>query len=299
MDRFHEMSVFLAVAEAQGFAAAARLLQLSPPSVTRAVAGLEERIGARLLVRTTRHVRLTEAGQRYLEDCRRILGEIEAAEDSAAGTHAAPRGLLTLTSPVLFGQIFVMPILLDYLDQHAAVQVRALLMDRVLSLADEKIDVAIRIGALPDSSLVAIRVGWVRRVVCAAPAYFAVHGIPQRPEALARHRIVMAANVSAVPEWRFAENAEALDVRITPQLIVSTNEAAIAAAKVSWGLTRVMSYQVAAELASGALQTVLSDFETEPLPIHVIFQEGRRASAKVRSFVDFAVARLRIDPAFN
>lgn len=299
MDRFHEMSVFLAVAEAQGFAAAARLLHMSPPSVTRAVAGLEERIGARLLVRTTRHVRLTEAGQRYLEDCRRILGEIEAAEDSAAGTHAAPRGLLTLTSPVLFGQIFVMPILLDYLDQHAAVQVRALLMDRVLSLADEKIDVAIRIGALPDSSLVAIRVGWVRRVVCAAPEYFAVHGIPQRPETLARHRIVMAANVSAVPEWRFAENAEALDVRITPQLIVSTNEAAIAAAKVGWGLTRVMSYQVAAELACGALQTVLSEFETAPLPIHVIFQEGRRASAKVRSFVDFAVARLRVDPAFN
>ena len=172
MDRFQEMQVFLAVAEEQGFAAAARRLSMSPPSVTRAVAALEERIGTLLLTRTTRSVHITEAGQRYVEDCRRILAELEEAEESAAGSHATPRGQLNITAPVLFGELFVTPLLVEYLNQQPAVQIKALLVDRVVSMVDEGIDVAIRIGNLPDSGLHALKVGEVRRVICTAGCWF-------------------------------------------------------------------------------------------------------------------------------
>ena len=293
------MAVFVAVAEESGFAAAARRLTLSAPKVTRAVASLELRVGTPLLLRTTRSVRLTESGQRYLGDCRRILAELAEAEEAAAGAHATPRGLLSITAPALFGQMFVTPLATRYLDQYPQVRLRALFVDRVVGMADEGIDVAIRIGELPDSALIALSAGQVRRVVCAAPALLARQGIPQHPIELDRYRIVQAANVTQTSEWSFVADGDTLAVRIAPTLSVNSNRAAIAAAERGFGLTRVLSYQIAPQLAAGSLKIVLAAFEPPPLPIHVLYQQGRKASAKVRSFVDFCIAQLRADPAIN
>jgi DNA-binding transcriptional LysR family regulator len=299
MDRFQEMQVFLAVAEEQGFARAARRLNLSPASVTRAVAALEERIGSLLLARTTRNMRLTEAGQRYVEDCRRILADLQEAEESAAGSHAIAHGQLTLTAPVLFGELYVTPLLVRYLEQQPAVQIKALLLDRVVSMVDEGIDVAIRIGPLPDSGLYAVPVGSVRRVLCAAPAYLAKYGRPQHPRALTEQRIVMSNSNSHAADWQFSDAHGPLNVRPQPQLLVTTNQAAIAAAQLGWGLTRVLSYQVAAQVAAGQLELLLESFEPPPLPIHVVYQGGRKVPAKVRTLVDFCVEQLRENPAVN
>ncbi|MBX9912431.1 MAG: LysR family transcriptional regulator [Pseudomonadaceae bacterium] len=299
MDRFQEMQVFLAVAEQEGFALAARHLNMSPPSVTRAVAALEERIGTLLLARTTRSVRLTEAGQRYVADCRRILAELEEAEESAAGSHANARGQLTLTAPMLFGELFVTPIMVGYLEQQPAVSIKALLVDRVVSMVDEGIDVAVRIGNLPDSGLHAVEAGFVRRVVCAAPGYLAEHGRPEHPEQLREQRIVMSSSSTLTSDWHFNRDAEAFAVRLEPRLVVSANQAAISAAKLGWGLTRVLSYQVAAQVAAGELELVLEQFEPAPLPIHVVYQGGRKVPAKVRTFVDYCVEQLRQHRALN
>jgi DNA-binding transcriptional LysR family regulator len=298
MDRLHMMEVFAAVAESGSFAKAARSLRLSPPAVTRAVSALEERLGTRLFLRTTRSMRLTEAGGRFLADTQRILHEIGEAEEAAAGAHANPRGMLTVTAPVLFGRIYVAPILRDYLDLYPAVSAHALFVDRVVNMADEGVDVAIRIGELPDSSLTAMRVGFVRRVVFGAPGYFAEHGTPARPDDLADHRIVTIENgaVTAV-DWRFADNA--ITVRLKSRLSLTTLDTAIETALSGWALARALSYQVAPHLAEGTLQVVLREFEPKPLPIHIVHQEGRRASAKLRSFVDFAARRLRSDPAIQ
>lgn len=297
MNRFHEMAVFLAVAEAQSFAAAARRLEMSAPTVTRSVAALERRLGALLLVRTTRSLRLTEAGQRYAGDCRRILEDVEQADDAAAGAMAAPRGALSITAPAFFGELHVMPAVLGYLRAHREVSVRTLLVDRVVNLLDEGIDVAVRIGALPDSSLTAVPVGQVRRVVCAAPAFLREHGRPEDPDALQRFCTVTAALEGRGPQWRFLQDGEPRRVRVDSQLTVTSFQAAVLAACEGWGLTQVVSYQVARHLASGALEVVLRDYELPPLPVHVVYPEGRKSSAKVRSFVDFCVEALRRDLA--
>ena len=299
MDRFQEMTVFQAVADEGGFAAAARRLNMSAASVTRAVAGLEARIGALLLVRSTRNLRLTDVGERYLHDCRRILSELVEADDSAAGGHTRPHGMLAVTAPVLFGELYVTPLIADYLALFPDVMVQALLLDRVVSMQEEGIDVGIRIGELPDSSLHAVRVGQVRRVVCAAPSLIALQGEPQHPSALAHCPIIMAANVTHTFDWRFEDAGAALSVRVRPRLSVNTNQAAIAAAAHGLGFTRVLSYQIAAQLQNGSLQLLLERFEPAPLPVHVVYREGPRASAKVRSFVDFCVARLRAHGALG
>lgn len=299
MDRLQAMTTFVAVVDSGGFASAARKLSLSPPVVTRAVAELEERLGLRLLTRTTRVVRVTDAGARFAEDCRRILADIEEAETVATGTHAAPRGTLTLTAPVLFGQLHVTPILVHYLQQYPEVDAQCLFLDRVVNVVEEGIDVAVRIGELPDSTLQATRVGRVRRVLVAAPAYLKSHGLPLRPEDLARHTIVSASGVTPVSEWRFNDGGRPLLQRLQPRMRTTTNDSAIAAAVTGLGLTRLLSYQVAAHVRSGALQVVLEDFEAAPLPVHVVHHEGRRATRKVRAFIDLAVDMLRADPALN
>ncbi|MGY2224150.1 LysR family transcriptional regulator [Pseudomonas gingeri] len=299
MDRFQEMQAFVAVAQEQGFSAAARRLNLSAPSVTRAVAALEKRIGAQLLIRTTRNVHLTEPGLRYLEDCRRILGEMEEAEASAAASHAQPSGQLTVTAPVLFGELYVTPVMVRYLDQYPAVDINALLVDRVVRIVEDGIDVAIRIGELPDSGHHAVRVGQVRRVVCASPAYLARHGRPAHPDELRQARIVMTSAASQVRTWQFVDGDKPLSIRLEPRLAVTANQAAIRAACLGAGLTRVLSYQVADKLACGELEVVLAAFELPPLPIHVVFQGGRKAPVRVRSFVDFVVAALREHPALK
>jgi DNA-binding transcriptional LysR family regulator len=299
MDRLQAMTTFVAIVDSGGFASAARKLNLSAPVVTRAVAELEERLGLRLLTRTTRIVRVTDAGARFAEDCRRILADIEEAETVATGTHAAPRGTLSLTAPVLFGQLHVTPILVRYLQQYPEVDAQCLFLDRVVNVVEEGIDVAVRIGELPDSSLHAARVGSVRRVLVAAPAYLQAQGVPRRPQDLARHTIASASGVTPVSEWRFDDGGQPLLQRLQPRLRTTTNDSAIAAALAGLGITRLLSYQVAAHVRNGALQVLLEDFETAPLPVHVVHHEGRRATRKVRAFIDLAVDTLRADSALN
>jgi len=297
MDRFHVMNVFVAVAEEQGFAGGARRLGLSPPAVTRAVAALEDRLGVKLLNRTTRYVRATDAGLRYLDSARRILAEADEADEAAAGAHATPRGQLAVTAPVLFGNLFVMPGIVEFLERHPDVSVSALFLDRVVNLLEEGLDVGVRIGELPDSTMRAIPVGFVRRVVCASPRYVNRHGEPKRPADLAQHTVIAASPVTPSIEWRFGAGREGVTTKVRPRLSVTSNDAAVHAALLGFGVTRLLSYQVAAHLAAGRLQRVLAGFEPPPLPIHVLHLEGRQASAKVRGFVDLLVERLRAETA--
>lgn len=293
MDRLHLMTVFIAVAEAESFAGAARKLGMSPPAVTRAVAALETRLQARLLNRSTRHVRVTEAGQRYLEDARRVIASADEADEAASGGKAPPRGLLTVTAPSLFGLRYVMPGINDYLRRHPEVTVDALLLDRVVNLLEEGVDVAIRIGELPDSNLRALRVGQVRRVVCASPAYLAERGVPLTPADLQRHALIASRGVGSCHEWRFSDGGKPLSVRLKPRLTVSNNEAAIAAAAAGLGVTRLLSYQVAPQLAAGQLLPLLAEYDDASQPIHILHQEGRLASAKTRAFIELMAERLR------
>ena len=293
MDRLDAMRAFVAVAEHAGFAAAARALGLSPPAVTRAVAGLEDRIRSRLLHRTTRQVRLTEAGARYLADARRILAEIDEAEASAAGAHGEPRGVVAVTAPVLFGRRQVAPVLLDFLDRFPQVGVRSLYVDRVVDMMDEGFDVAVRIARLPDSALTAVRVGTVRRMVCAAPELLAVHGTPERPADLRGMPAISFSPGLIEEDWGFGRAPETVRVRPQARLTVNTGDVAIAAAVAGKGVTRVLSYQVREELASGRLVAILEAFEPPPVPVQLVHAEGRRASARVRALVDFAASALR------
>lgn len=299
MDRFHLMTVFVAVVDANGFAGAARKLAISPPAVTRAINELESHLGLRLLTRTTRTVRVTDAGERYVKDCRRILAEIAEADESVTGQHGAPRGRLTITAPVLFGGMYVTPIVTEYLQRYPEVAASCMFLDRIVNMVDEGVDVAIRIGELPDSTMQAVRVGQVRRVICASPAYLQVHGIPLTPDDLHRHTVVSASSVTPNPEWRLRERGELRSVRLQARMTTTTNDSAVAAAIGGFGLTRLLSYQVAAHLRGRRLKTVLTEFEPEPLPIHVVHREGRQASQLVRAFIDLAVERLRSDVALN
>ena len=208
MDRFHLMSVFVAVAEAQSFSGGARRLGMSPPAVTRAIAALESRLGVKLLNRTTRYVRVTEVGQHYFDDARRVIGEVDAADEAAAGINKEPRGHLAVTAPVLFGKMFVMPGIVDYLQRYPDMEVAAVLLDRAVNLLEEGLDVGVRIGELLDSSMKAVRVGHVRRVVCASPAYLKEHGIPKGPADLARHAVVLSSAVTPSVDWKFTDIAQ-------------------------------------------------------------------------------------------
>jgi DNA-binding transcriptional LysR family regulator len=299
MDRFRAIQVFVEVADRGGFATAARALAMSPPAVTRAVSALEDRIGVRLLNRTTRTVRLTEAGARFLEDGRRILMDLDAAEEVATGAHGTPRGELRITAPMLFGRLYVTPILGGMLDTYPEVSCQTLFLDRSVSLIDEGLDIAVRIGVLPDSSMTAIRVGSVRWVTFAAPGYLETHGTPQHPKDLRDHRLIQSVSVSGAREWSFVENGGPFQVKIEPRLRMNTNDAVVALATRGWGISRLLSYQIAPDIGLGRLVPVLERFELPAIPIHVVHQEGRMASPKVRACVDFLVDRLRAEPAIN
>lgn len=296
MDRYTELQVFVGVAECEGFAAGARKLGVSPPVATRAVADLETRLGVKLLSRSTRHVRLTDAGRRYLDDAKRILAEIAEADEAATGINGEPSGHLAVTAPVLFGKLFVLPGIIDFLNRYPKMEVNALFLDRVVNLLEEGLDVGIRIGELADSSMRAIRVGTVKRVVCAAPDYLARAGTPKHPNELSEHTIITANGLNAGTEWKFSDH---INTRVKPRLSFATNDAAIEAAITGFGITRLLSYQIAPHVADGRLTTLLNDFEQPKIPIHVIHREGRYASAKIRSFVDLMVDRLRADKALN
>lgn len=299
MDRLSAMAAFIAIVDEGGFAAAARKLGQSPPAVTRAVAELESRMGVRLLTRTTRSVRLTEAGTRYASDCRRILADVADSEASTIGAHSQPRGHLVITAPVLFGSMYVMPIVAEYLDRYPETDVSCWYVDRVVNLIEEGIDVAIRIGELADSSLQAVGVGRVDRVVCASRRYLKRYGIPREPRDLGEHRIVSAGAVTPTQEWSFTTEGRPLRVRIRPRLTTTSNDSAIVAALGGFGITRVLSYQIAPHLKAGKLERVLQNYEPPPLPIHVVHREGRHAAQKARAFVDLAVERLRGDASLR
>lgn len=290
------MTVFVAVAEEESFAGGARRLGMSPPAVTRAITALEDRLGVKLLNRTTRYVRVTDVGHRYLDDARRIIGELDEADEAAAGINAEPRGHLAVTAPVLFGKLYVIPGIVEFLQRYPDMEVSAAFLDRVVNLMEEGFDVGIRIGELPDSSIRALRVGQVRRIVCASPRYLAENGTPLHPAELINHKIVSALGVSPVMDWKFAQG---ITVNVKPRLTVTSNDAAIEAALGGMGITRLLSYQIEAHLVSAQLLTILREFELPPLPIHVIHREGRYASAKVRTFVDLIVAKLRAHQAIS
>lgn len=301
MDRLDSLRVFVAVAEANGFAEAARRLGLSAPAVTRAILALEQRLGVQLLVRTTRSVRVTEAGQRFLDDCRRILGELDEAEASAGGAHTIAQGQLTVTAPAMFGRLFVAPVLFDFLERYPQVSARTFFVDRVVNLLEEGMDVAVRIAQMPDSGLTAITVGAMRVVVVATPAYLAAHGTPGVPADLLQHRGAgFAQSGGQATGWSFyppgRKERAAREVMLPPmQIVANSSEVAIGAALRGHGLARTLVYQVADEIKAGRLQIVLAAYEPPPIPVQIVTLAGRKAPAKVRAFVDFAVERLRAE----
>jgi DNA-binding transcriptional LysR family regulator len=292
MDRIVEMTAFVAVAEAQSFSAAAKKLGLSPPTITRTVSALEDRLRTRLLLRSTRSVRLTDAGRQFLDDARRILGEIAQAEQAAAGAQVIARGTLRMTAPVLFGEMFVLPLLRDFLSAHPQLTARLMLLDRVVNLVEEGIDVALRIGRFEDNGLQAIELGSVRRMLVAAPGYLAKHGTPRQPADLRSHRLTMSVGHDASQEWSFGDGTLTTSVHVEPTLTVSTLRAAIDSARSGWAITRVLSYQVRDEVRNGLLVGVLEDDEPKPLPVCLVFPHSRRPSAKLMAFIDLASERL-------
>ena len=288
------MTAFVATVDAGGLSAAARKLARSPASITRAVAFLEKLTGAELLRRTTRSVRLTEAGDRYLAACRRILGELAEADALAAGEGAAPRGVLAVTSPVVLGRLHVRSIADGFLGANPDVQVRLLLLDRVVNLVEEGVDVAIRVAHMPDSSLLATRVGEVRRVAVASPSYLATAPPLDSPLDLTAHSCISFSQVTAVDSWRFLGRGGGLrSVRVRPRLVTNTADSAIGSALDGRGVTCVLSYQVRREIETGHLVRVLAAFEPEARPVHVVRAIASASSAKVRAFTDAAVPALR------
>ena len=293
MDRLAAINVFVAIAEAGSLSAAGRRLAMPLTTVSRHLAGLEEEIGARLITRTTRHLVLTEPGRLYLESCRRILAELDAAELRLAGGTGEPRGELAVTAPVLFGRLHVLPIMVAFLAAFPRVTARLLFVDRVVDLIEEGLDISVRIGALPDSSLMATRVGAIRHVTCASPGYLAKRGVPSVPQELGGHDCISFTMLSPADIWRFAGPKPRQRVTVHPRLIVNAAEAAIDAAKAGLGITRVLSYQAEASLGDGSLRLILEDFEPDAMPVSLLHREDRQPQAKVQSFVAFAAPRLR------
>ncbi|MFL0805886.1 MAG: LysR family transcriptional regulator [Oceanobacter sp.] len=302
MDRFHQLQVFVAVAEEAGFAAAARRLNMSPPAVTRAIAALEQSLGVKLLQRTTRYVRMTDVGQRYLDDARRVLAALEAADESAMGNNTTPRGTLTVTAPVLFGRMHVMPVIAEYLSRYPDVTVNALFLDRVVGLVEEGIDVAVRIGHLPDSSLRALPVGEIRSLLVASPEYLQRQGYPSAPDDLEQHELVAStAGAGSGSYWYFRNQAHRQDMRvgIQPRLVVTTNDAAIEAVQAGVGITRINSYQVSEPVLAGKLEILLPEYECPARPIHIVHREDRLGASKNRVFIDLLAQRLRNNRALQ
>jgi DNA-binding transcriptional LysR family regulator len=289
MDRLDAMQAFVAVAELRGFAPAARKLKLSPSGVTRLIAALEDRLGARLLQRTTRSVTLTDAGTRYLERAKRILADVEEAEHAAESERTRPSGRLIVSAPVGFGRLHVSPVMTAYLNRYSDVSGVLRLEDRMVNLVDDGVDLAVRIGDLADSSLVARQVGTMRRIVVASPAYLKAHGEPKRPEAIASHQTVQFGATAAAADWRFLEDGRDVRLNIAPRLVTNSADAAIQYAEAGGGLTRVLAYQARDAIKRGALKIVLQKFELPSFPIHIVYPTSRLLSAKVRAFIDLVV----------
>ncbi|MFJ3681372.1 LysR substrate-binding domain-containing protein [Pseudomonas sp. NPDC090208] len=289
MDRFYEMQTFIAVAEEEGFAAAARRMNVSPATVTRAIASMEARIGTQLLSRTTRSLSLSDAGKRYLVDCRRILEDLQDAEQAAAGSYKAPHGNLTLTAPAVLGELLVAPLMVGYMERYPDVTINALFTDRLVSLSEEGMDIAVRVGHLREHRRQAVKVGEASQVICASPDYLNRVGRPRHPRELEKHKIVTSSASRLVSDWHYWMNDRINSVEVEPQLVVSDNKVAIGIAKSGWGVTRALSYQVADDVSAGELEIILADYQLNPVPVNIIVSRIERPSKSVNTFVEHLV----------
>lgn len=293
MDRLEAMAVLLQVVEQGNLSAAGRKLGVPLTTISRKLAELERHLGARLVLRSNRHVTLTEAGQAYVAASQRILAAVTEAEEAASGAFTAARGDLNITAPLVFGRLHVVPVVTEFLRIYPDIDIRLTLADRMLHLQDDHVDLALRIGTLPDSSLKAVRVGAVRRVVCASPGYLARHGTPLQPADLGQHQCVTFTGLMTAERWTFQTDAGEKSVQVRSRLAVNTAEAAIDAAIAGLGLTRVLSYQISAAESLGQLQTVLQPFEPAAVPVSLLFDGQSALPLKLRAFLDFAADRLR------
>jgi DNA-binding transcriptional LysR family regulator len=293
MDQLGALKVFVAIADTGSLSAAGRRLGMPLTTVSRHLAALEDQLGVRLITRTTRELALTEPGRHYLASSRRILAELEAASLRIAGEQGEPQGELALTAPVVFGRLHVLPIATEFLKAFPRVTLRLLLLDRVVDPIEENLDVSVRIGALPDSSLMATRVGAIRQVTCASPAYLAERGVPSSPRELGEYDCISFTALSPADRWVYPGGKAPQRIVVRPRLIVNTAEAAIDAAKAGLGITRVLSYQLASSVADQSLRLILEDFAPDSIPVSLLHREDRLPQAKVQSFVAFAVPRLR------
>ena len=287
------MTVVVAVGEAGSLSAAARRLHMPLPTVSRRLSDLEAHLNTRLFNRSTRHLTPTEPGQVYLKACKRILEDVSETERAAAGEFSTPRGDLVISAPIVFGRLHVLPMIIAFLKTYPEVQVRFVQSDRLVNLLEDHVDLAVRIGELADSQLIATRCGSTRRVLCASPDYYAAAGTPRNPAELAHHSLIAFETLGSADSWTFRANGADLSVPILPRLIVNTAEAAIDAAIAGAGLTRVLSYQVEAALAAGTLVSALKRFEPPAVPVSLVYTNQRRLPLKVRAFLDFAAPRLR------
>lgn len=292
MDRFHEIEVFIAVADAGSFAKAGARLRLSPPAVTRAIASLEERLGAAVFTRTTRSLSITDVGTHFLESARRVLADLDGAEKEAVGQGTTPQGHLTITASVTFGRSALAPIVAEFLRRHPRITVSTLLLDRVTNLVEEGIDLAVRIGPLPDSTLVARRVGSVQRVLVASPDYLARRGVPTQPADLRLHAMIAFTGLMPNREWRFLDGKSGNSVSFMPRLEINDAVTAIRMAEDGDGITVALSYMVADQLRSGRLALVLTEMTPPPVPVHLVYPQNRIIAPKLRAFIDFTAPRL-------
>lgn len=293
MDRFEAMMTFAAVVDAGSFSAAARRLATPLPTVSRRVADLENHLRVQLLTRSTRKLALTEAGRQYLQTCRRVLEDIEEAERLASGEYSAPRGNLVIASPVVFGKLHFAPIILNFLRAFPDVNVEMRLIDVPVDLIEQHVDASLRIGPLDDSNLVLLRLGEIRHVVCASPAYLAGHGRLQHPNDLSEHVCVTLTPLHAPMFWSFGEGQGSLRAAVQSRLTVSNAETAVDAAIAGLGVTRVLYYQAAQAIADGRLVVVLADFEPKILPVQIVYPANRLMPKKLRAFLDFVGPHLR------
>ncbi len=295
MDRLESMSILLAAVEAGSLSAAGRRLGVPLATVSRKVSELEAHLKTRLFERTGRQLALTDAGRSYVAACRRILDDVAEAERAASGEYRAPKGSLTITAPIVFGRLHVLPIVREFLGAYPDINIRIVFVDRVIDLLEDHVDLAVRIGELPDSSLVAAKVGAICRVVCGSPAYFRRAGVPQSPAELGAHDCVSFEGVTAPDFWIFRAGKKDMPVAIRSRLVVNTAEAAIDAVFAGLGVTRVLSYQVARAVRDGALVLALRDYEPEPVPVSLVYRSQPLMPLKLRAFIDFAAPRLKAE----
>lgn len=291
MDRFEAMATFVQVADSGSLSAAARLIPTSLTSVSRQISALEEHLGTQLLTRTTRSLALTEDGRQFYDRAKAILGELEEAEQALSLGRSKPSGRLHVCAPVLIGRALLAPLLPSFLENHPAVAVDLLLVDRAVNLVEENIHVAIRVGPLPDSQLLARKLGDVRMVVCAAPDYLARRGAPRTPDQLRDHDCLAFSEIPGSAEWHFQYDTGRKTVRIAARLWINNLDALVGAAKDGAGIIRAPSWQVADDIEGGRLKRILKDYERPPTPVHVLFQHAKLSSTKIRVFVDHLVER--------